>query len=93
MFYCVLISIILMFAGVTGLWPHLRHHPFIFLGYWAFCAWMTLLAVLLAIYDMAKVREDAKKEREALRKEYLDVAHLSKTDDGRPNLKADDKQG
>jgi len=95
MFYCVLISIVLAFAGVTGLWPHLRQYPLIFLGYWAFCGWMTVLAVLLAIYDMAKVRQEARKERDKLRKEYLDLQALSKASKAsgdEPSPNAADKQ-
>ena len=76
MFYSVVFAIVLAFSGVTGLWPVLRNHPFIFLAYWAACAWLTLLALLLALYDMAKVREEARRERERLRKEYLDAKDL-----------------
>ena len=76
MFYSVVFAIVLAFSGVTGLWPVLRNHPFIFLAYWAACAWLTLLALLLALYDMAKVREEARRERERLRAEYLDAKDL-----------------
>lgn len=69
MFYSVLISLVLLFAGSTFLWPLLRDHPFIFLLYWAGCAWLVLLAVLLALYDMLKVRGDALRERRRLERE------------------------
>ena len=72
MFYGVLFAIILAFAGATFLWPLLRDHPFLFLGYWAACVWMTALAVLLALYDMAKIREEGRLERQRLRAEYLE---------------------
>jgi uncharacterized membrane protein YbhN (UPF0104 family) len=72
MFYSVLISIILVFSGATFLWPLLRDHPVLFLGYWAACVGMTFLAVLLALYDMAKVRQEARLERLRLRAEYLE---------------------
>jgi len=72
MFYSVLIAIILAFSGSTILWPLLRNHPFIFLGYWAVCVSITFLAVLLAFYDMAKVREEGRLERQRLREEYLE---------------------
>ena len=48
MFYSVLIAIILAFTGATFLWPLLRDHPLLFLGYWAVCVSITFLAVLLA---------------------------------------------
>ena len=80
MFYSVLFAIILVFAGSTVLWPLLRNHPFIFLGYWAFCVWITFLAVLLAFYDMAKVREEGRRERQRLREEYLESIKNASTD-------------
>jgi hypothetical protein len=73
MFYSVLIAIVLAFAGATLLWPLLRQHPFLFLGYWAACVWITILAVLLALYDMAKVRQEGRLERHRLRAEYLEL--------------------
>jgi uncharacterized membrane protein YbhN (UPF0104 family) len=72
MFYSVLFAIILAFAGATVLWPLLRNHPFVFLGYWALCVSITFLAFLLALYDMAKVREEGRLERSRLRAEYLE---------------------
>jgi uncharacterized membrane protein YbhN (UPF0104 family) len=72
MFYSVLIAIVLAFAGATLLWPLLREHPFLFLGYWAACVWITFLAVLLAFYDLMKVREECRLERQRLRAEYLE---------------------
>lgn len=72
MFYSVLIAIILAFTGATFLWPLLRDHPLLFLGYWAACVWITFCAVLLALYDMVKVREEGRHERERLRAEYLE---------------------
>jgi hypothetical protein len=72
MFYSVLFAIILAFSGSTILWPLLREHPFLFLGFWALCVWITILAVLLALYDMAKVREEGRLERQRLRAEYLE---------------------
>jgi uncharacterized membrane protein YbhN (UPF0104 family) len=80
MFYSVLIAIILVFAGATVLWPLLREHPFLFLGYWAGCVWITVLAVLLALYDMAKVREEGRRERQRLRDEYLESIKTAESD-------------
>jgi uncharacterized membrane protein YbhN (UPF0104 family) len=76
MFYSVLFAIILVFSGATVLWPLLRNHPFLFLGYWAVCVWITILACLLALYDMAKVREEGRRERARLRAEYLESLKL-----------------
>jgi uncharacterized membrane protein YbhN (UPF0104 family) len=72
MFYSVLFAIILVFSGSTLLWPLLRNHPFLFLCYWAACVWITFLAVLLALYDVAKIRQEGRLERQRLREEYLE---------------------
>jgi hypothetical protein len=37
-----------------------REHPVWFMLFWAACAWMTILAVLLALFDMLIVRADAR---------------------------------
>ncbi len=71
MFWDVLVVLILMFLGSTFLWPWLRGHPFIFLGYWGACAWLTILAALLAVYDMAKVRLEARHARDELKRELM----------------------
>ena len=81
MFYTVLVSLVLLFAGFTFLWTLLREHPFIFLIYWAGCAWITLLAVLLALYDMAKVRGEVRREKRRLERELIEKAKAEKTDD------------
>ena len=84
MFYTVLVSLVLLFAGSTFLWAQLREHPFIFLIYWAGCAWITLLAVLLALYDMAKVRGEVRREKRRLERELIEKAKTEKTNDSHP---------
>jgi hypothetical protein len=72
MFYSVLVLLLLIFIGSTFLWSMLREHPLLFIGYWGVCAWITLLIVLLAFYDLASVRLQARRERQRLMKEHLD---------------------
>jgi len=76
MFYCVLAALVMVFAGAVVSDRFVREHPFAALVYWAVCAWITLLAVLLALYDIVKVRADAQRARRHLEQEYL-----KKTDD------------
>ena len=59
MFYTVLGALVMIFAGSTFLQALLdpKEHPIVVLVYWAASAWITLLAVLLALYDLVKVRE------------------------------------
>ena len=71
MFYNVLVLLVLIFVGVTLLWTWLREHPLVFIAYWGLCAWLTLLAILLALYDMAMVRLEAKRARRQLEADYL----------------------
>jgi len=81
MFYNVLVLLVMIFAGSTFFWGWLREHVWFFIGYWGFCAWLTLLAILLALYDMAKVRLDARRERQRLANEILKGAKSDTHDD------------
>ena len=78
-------KLVLIFAGSTFLWSLLREHPLVFLVYWAGCAWITLLAVLLAFYDMVKVRADVRRERRRLERELLEREHLAKAENEKPH--------
>jgi hypothetical protein len=80
MFYSVLAALVMLFAGATLLWPVLRDRPLLFLCYWAACGWITLLASLLALYDMARVRAEAQRLRRELAQQHFD----KKTDDENP---------
>ena len=83
MFYSVLVALVLLFAGSTFLWsllsPH--DHPFLFIAYWVGCAWITLLALLLAFYDMVKVRGEARRERRRIERELIEKAENENSDD------------
>lgn len=72
MFYSVLIALVMLFAGAVSDWPDPKDHPILFLGYWGVCAWVTLLAVLLALYDMVKVRAEAQRMRRDLAREHFE---------------------
>ncbi len=84
MFYSVLAALVLIFAGSTFCWSLLRAHPLVFLIYWAGCAWITLLAVLLAFYDMVKVRAEVRRERWRLERELIEKAEEEKPHDPHP---------
>ncbi len=75
MFYSLLFALVLLFAGATLLEERLREHPFVFLLYWAACAWITLLAVLLAIFDLLVIRAAVRAERDRIQREYLERPH------------------
>ncbi len=69
MFYILLGAILMLFLGLTFLVPILspQEHPFWFLLYWAACGWLTLTAVLLAVFDILLVRLRARAERNELK--------------------------
>jgi hypothetical protein len=72
MFYSVLVALVLLFAGAVAQWPEPHEHPLLFVGYWAACAWITLLAVLLALYDLLQVRGEAQRLRRELAQEHFE---------------------
>ena len=80
MFYSVLLALLLLFVGTITQWPPPREHPLLFLAYWAICAWVTLLAVLLALYDVLKVRATAQRSQRELAEQQFG----KKTDDENP---------
>ena len=71
MFATVLAAGGLLFSGSTFLRPVLdpRVHPCWFVLFWFACAWITLLAALLAVFDMLLVRAQARAAEKLLRKE------------------------
>ncbi|MDB6148343.1 MAG: hypothetical protein JWO45_2007, partial [Spartobacteria bacterium] len=67
----LLASFLLMLSGSTFLrttfdW---HEHPGWFILFWIACAWLTLSAILLAVFDLLIVRLEARKARRALREE------------------------
>lgn len=81
MFYNVLVLLILIFLGSTVFWSWRVDHRLLFVVYWFACMWLTLLAILLAIYDMARVRLDARRARRQLEEEILREQKNDTTDD------------
>ena len=71
MFYGVLIAIVVLFIGAVVIDGWLRERPLLFVIYWAACAWLTLLSVLLAVFDMLLVRAEARRQRKRLERRFL----------------------
>jgi hypothetical protein len=59
---------ILLVIGLTGLrsWLNPHEHPWRFGLLWLACAWQTMLAVLLAIFDLLMTRAQERAARKAL---------------------------
>ena len=70
MFGSVAVAVLLAIAGSTFLKEILnpREHPVWFMIFWLACAWMTILAVLLALFDMLIVRAEARTAERELKR-------------------------
>lgn len=68
MFVVVLVAVVLLFLGSTFLAPVLDPHqrPVWFIFYWGVCAWLTVTAVLLAMFDLLLVRAQGRAARRTL---------------------------
>ncbi len=71
MFILVLAALLMAFAGSTFLNGWLLSNKWIFLLYWLVCAWLTLTAMLLAIFDLLTVRLLLRREQRRMREEAL----------------------
>lgn len=69
MFAVLVVALAMLFAGSTFLQGFLspREHPFWFALYWLACGWLTLTAVLLALFDLFMVRVTARRAKKTLR--------------------------
>ncbi len=67
MFYSIVAAGAMLLFGATLLDDWLRGSLVRFLGYWTACAWLTLLAVLLALLDLLILRAQGRRLRRELR--------------------------
>ena len=72
MFYALLAAMLLLFTGAVLIDRWLREHLLVLVLWWGVCAWLTLLAVLLALFDMLMIRAAARRERKRLQREFLE---------------------
>src|SRR5437762_13675726 len=75
MFILLIIALLLLFFGSTFLAPTInpRQHPVWFILFWFVCAWLTLTAMFLAIFDMLVVRLQGRRASRTLRDEFLEA--------------------
>jgi VIT1/CCC1 family predicted Fe2+/Mn2+ transporter len=71
MFVVLCMALVALFAWTTFLSGWLSENPFMFLGYWASCTWLTFAAVLLAIFDMVAMRAQLRREKRRLKEEIF----------------------
>jgi hypothetical protein len=67
-FVTLLVAMLMLFAGTTFLQALLspREHPGWFIVFWLLCAWLTLTALFLAIFDILIVRAQSRAARREL---------------------------
>src|SRR2546426_1827749 len=72
MFVLLVIALVLLFSGSTFLAPTItpREHPAWFILFWFVCGWLTLTAMLLALFDLLMVRLQARKTQRMLREDF-----------------------
>jgi hypothetical protein len=65
----LVVALILLFSGATFLQSALdpREHAAWFILFWLLCAWLTLTAMLMAIFDLLVARLEARKAQRELR--------------------------
>ena len=78
----VVFAAILLVIGLAGLrsWLNPHEHPWRFILFWLMCAWQTLLAILLALFDLLLARSQARAAKKALR-EQLGQTRFAPPDD------------
>ena len=83
MLVLVIAALALVVAGSTVLQAPLspREHPVGFLLFWIICGWVTLTALLLAVFDLLMVRLEARRTERALREDLRSNSPASITDE------------
>ena len=79
MFGTLLIALLLLFVGSTFLDSVLRAHTIWFILFWFFVAWLTLTAILLALFDLLIVRAQSRRAKRIL----SDSVSASQTNDSK----------
>lgn len=71
MCWFIMAAVIVLFVGAVFIDDYLRVRPMQFAVYWLFCAWLTLSAVMLAIFDILLQFAKGRATRKALTKGML----------------------
>ena len=66
MFAVAIAAMLMVFLGAV-FFGSFEDNPWWFIAYWAACAWMTVLLLLLALYDLVALRAKLAAERRELK--------------------------
>ena len=72
MFYIMLVALVMLFVGVAFIpdqWA--RNHVWLFICYWLVCAWFTVAAMLLAVFDILLIRAGNRIRRRQMEADLL----------------------
>jgi hypothetical protein len=81
MMWVMLAAMVMLFLGsllLSDEWA--RQHPWLYFGYWAACAWLTLTGMLLALLDILVIRAAARGMRRQMEQE---IARVEREGDGK----------
>ena len=69
----LVLALLFLFSGSTFLQSALdsREHPGRFILFWAICAWLTMAAILLAVFDLLIVKLEGRQNQRTLREKFL----------------------
>jgi heme/copper-type cytochrome/quinol oxidase subunit 2 len=70
MFVTLLVAMLMIFAGSTFLSINPHEHPGWFIVFWLACAWLTVTALLLAVFDVVAVRSRSRAEERELEQRF-----------------------
>lgn len=78
----IAIALLLLVTGLTVFRPWLdpHEHPWRFILFWLACAWETILAILLAFFDMLLMRAQERAARKALQEQIAGDAAPDSTE-------------
>jgi hypothetical protein len=67
----IAVALILLVTGLTVFrsWLDPHEHPWRFIFFWLACAWETVLAILLALFDLLLMRAQERAARKAFREQ------------------------
>jgi len=77
MLVLLVLALLFLFSGSTFLQSALdpRAHSGRFILFWAICAWLTLAAILLAVFDLLIVKLEGQQNERTLREKFLRSAN------------------
>jgi TRAP-type C4-dicarboxylate transport system permease small subunit len=69
MVFCLAFAVLMLLAGFTVFQTTLnpREHPWFVISFWIACVWLTFTAMLIAIFDLLIIRQEARRAQRALR--------------------------